>query len=336
VNIVLGANASGKTALLEALFLALGPSPEIAQRFKIWRGYQPALLNLTREADKQIWADIFNDFDLSKEIRVRADSDDHHSRELKINYDLTTRFSPTPESAAPIQFGNIGGGFNFFPSPIVFTYSAPGRMPWEVRANFVGGGYQFVGVEQDHISDSAFFPAAQNFNAQENVERYSRLSKNREASGVVELISREFEFITGVEVFSGLGGLSALYIDSPWYSEKRPLSSISTGVQKFVTFILSISANRGGVMFIDEIENGFYYDRLPSIWSSLIDLANRYDVQIFASTHSRECLEALKLSAAPRVDDVSFIRTEAARDGMSIEQFSGASAFRAMELGEIR
>lgn len=333
VNVVLGKNASGKTALLEALFLALGPSPEIAQRFKVWRGYDQIVINLTPEADKQIWKDLFNNFDLSKEIKVKAISSDHHSRELKIKYDLTQSFSPSE-----IPTNNIFGfnnGLNVFPSPIIFNYSLAGHS-WDVRANFVGSGYQFMGVEQSHIGDCAFFPASQNFNSQENVVRYSSISQTRDSDSVVKLISQEFEMIRGIEVLTNLGGGPSLYIDSEWYPEKRPLSSISSGVQKFVTFAIAIAANKGGVIFIDEIENGFYYDRLPSIWRSLIKLANQYNVQIFASTHSRECLEALSGAAKDNYEDVSFIRTETVRGKTNIDQFSGSSAFRAMELGEIR
>jgi recombinational DNA repair ATPase RecF len=38
INVIVGENGSGKTALLEALFLAMGPSPEIALRTRLWRG----------------------------------------------------------------------------------------------------------------------------------------------------------------------------------------------------------------------------------------------------------------------------------------------------------
>jgi AAA ATPase-like protein len=40
LNVVVGPNASGKTAILESLFLALGVSPEIALRLRTWRGFE--------------------------------------------------------------------------------------------------------------------------------------------------------------------------------------------------------------------------------------------------------------------------------------------------------
>lgn len=74
---------------------------------------------------------------------------------------------------------------------------------------------------------------------------------------------------------------------------KIPLTLVSGGINKFVSLLLAIASNPGGVIYVDEIENGFYYDRLPTIWSALFSLARKYNVQIFASTHSSECLKAI-------------------------------------------
>lgn len=38
INLVVGDNGSGKTALLEALFLAAGATPELVLRARQWRG----------------------------------------------------------------------------------------------------------------------------------------------------------------------------------------------------------------------------------------------------------------------------------------------------------
>ena len=56
--------------------------------------------------------------------------------------------------------------------------------------------------------------------------------------------------------------------------------------------LLGISSVSGGVALIDEIENGFHYTVLPKLWQSLARVARQFEVQIFATTHSRECIEA--------------------------------------------
>jgi hypothetical protein len=46
-------------------------------------------------------------------------------------------------------------------------------------------------------------------------------------------------------------------------------------------------------VLVDEIENGFYYANLPVILDGIFDLCDAYKVQLIASTHSYEFLEAL-------------------------------------------
>lgn len=48
----------------------------------------------------------------------------------------------------------------------------------------------------------------------------------------------------------------------------------------------------GGCILIDEIENGIYYDMLPLMWKTINSFAKITDTQIFASTHSWECLKS--------------------------------------------
>src|SRR5688500_13691121 len=56
VNVVVGANASGKTSLLEAIFLAAGGSVEAVTRLRLWRGLGPfQAFSPTRQMYESIW-----------------------------------------------------------------------------------------------------------------------------------------------------------------------------------------------------------------------------------------------------------------------------------------
>ena len=57
-------------------------------------------------------------------------------------------------------------------------------------------------------------------------------------------------------------------------------------------FALSMEQASGGMMLIDEIENGMHYRVQEEMFSLLLRLAKAFDVQIFATTHSRECIIA--------------------------------------------
>ncbi len=72
-----------------------------------------------------------------------------------------------------------------------------------------------------------------------------------------------------------------------------PLGSLGEGVSRILTLALYLTATQGGFLLIDEIENGLHWSVLPKVWRFLVDTARALDVQVFATTHSKDCLEAL-------------------------------------------
>lgn len=46
------------------------------------------------------------------------------------------------------------------------------------------------------------------------------------------------------------------------------------------------------MLLIDEIENGLHHSALATIWEGLFLAAKEVGVQIFATTHSLECIQA--------------------------------------------
>jgi len=47
------------------------------------------------------------------------------------------------------------------------------------------------------------------------------------------------------------------------------------------------------VLIVDEIDAGLHYSAMDSLWRFICTAAKRYDVQVFASTHSQDCLQGL-------------------------------------------
>jgi len=62
-NLLVGKSGSGKTALLEALFLAGGANPEIYFRLRRWRGFgEGVALSATRDTYEAFFQDLFYNF----------------------------------------------------------------------------------------------------------------------------------------------------------------------------------------------------------------------------------------------------------------------------------
>lgn len=75
-------------------------------------------------------------------------------------------------------------------------------------------------------------------------------------------------------------------------SQRIPLSQTGQGMVRLVTIFSLLLGEAPKVCVIDEIENGLHHTLLPQIWAGIAAAARELDVQVFATTHSRECIEA--------------------------------------------
>jgi hypothetical protein len=68
------------------------------------------------------------------------------------------------------------------------------------------------------------------------------------------------------------------------------------------------------MLLIDELENGIHHTVLPELWRFILGVAKLRDIQVFASTHSWDCVEAFQAAAGKDPEaDAMLIRLE--RDG---------------------
>mgnify|MGYP003887959019 CR=1 FL=1 len=65
---------------------------------------------------------------------------------------------------------------------------------------------------------------------------------------------------------------------------------------------LKIFPAKGGFLLIDEFENGLHYSVQERIWHLAFEMAQRLDIQIFATTHSWDCVESFSEVARSRSD----------------------------------
>lgn len=76
-----------------------------------------------------------------------------------------------------------------------------------------------------------------------------------------------------------------------------PLRSFGDGVNRLFGIILSLCNAKDGVFLVDEIENGLHFSVQAEIWRSIFRLARSLNVQVFATTHSWDCVQAFQLAA---------------------------------------
>ena len=98
-----------------------------------------------------------------------------------------------------------------------------------------------------------------------------------------------------------------IYEDS---EDRLPLNSMGDGITHLFHIILGLVNARGGILLIDEFENGLHYEVQQKIWELIYDLSGLLEVQVFATTHSRDTISALKQVAFKknRENETRFIK----------------------------
>jgi AAA15 family ATPase/GTPase len=94
------------------------------------------------------------------------------------------------------------------------------------------------------------------------------------------------------------------------------LSTFGQGVKTFINIIGAILLLENDVLFIDEVENGIHYSHFDELWTIILTLANQQNIQVFATTHSKECIESYA-RVAKKLDDkeIRYIKMTTLKNG---------------------
>lgn len=101
-----------------------------------------------------------------------------------------------------------------------------------------------------------------------------------------------------------------------------PLRTFGDGVNRLFGIILSLCNAKNGVVLIDEIENGLHYSVQTSIWKTIVRLARDLNVQVFATSHSWDCVRAFQEAAAESPADGVLIRLAKRNDSVAATLFT--------------
>lgn len=128
----------------------------------------------------------------------------------------------------------------------------------------------------------------------------------------------------------GRGGLAIMVA-----GQRVPIGSMGDGIWRMLGIVLALVNARGSALLVDEIDTGLHYSVLVDMWRLVLETARNLDVQVFATTHSRDCYEALAAVAEPGRTEISLQRIE--RGKLEAVAFSELEIRQAAERGlEVR
>ncbi|CAA7625539.1 putative ATPase [Magnetospirillum sp. LM-5] len=134
---------------------------------------------------------------------------------------------------------------------------------------------------------------------------------------VLEEMLRQFS--PGIERVSlGRAGEPIVKLkDSP---SPVPLGRLGEGASRLFGLGIAALSAQGGVFLVDEIESGLYRDRMSDVWLFLAHWAHQLDFQVFATTHSWDCIAGFA-EASTMANERELFRLERDVAGMRVVRY---------------
>ena len=89
----------------------------------------------------------------------------------------------------------------------------------------------------------------------------------------------------------GLGGRILIGLQN--VRGRLPISTYGDGMKRLLALRLSFIGTKDGVLLIDEIDTGLHWTVMEEMWQFVMEVAKRLNVQVFATTHSYDCIRGL-------------------------------------------
>jgi hypothetical protein len=97
--------------------------------------------------------------------------------------------------------------------------------------------------------------------------------------------------------------------------EPLPLRSMGDGMTRLFHIVVALVNASSGILLIDEFENGLHWSVQPRLWEWVFQLSEMLDVQVFATTHSRDCIAGFEHAWLRNRASGGFFRLDAKAPG---------------------
>lgn len=273
INLIGGSNNSGKTVFLESIFVAQSQHPNSLRDIQEMRYLDVNIFD--HEELSVLWDGYFYEQDTSGLLELEVGEADGLVRKTICSLEspsfletksMTVSYSHNDQEYLALKVKVANGDF---------LTATEQYQPDLVVKPVVNIGF---------ISTDKF-----NYSKQALAKGYSRLEVENQSKYVLEGLQTIDPTIKEIKVIAI--GEPNLYVRRG-NSKLMPINLFGTAIDKIATIILILLENRDGTLLIDEIENGIHYTNHGSVWKLVFKLAIKFNIQVFATTHSKEIVQA--------------------------------------------
>ena len=331
VNLIGGKNNVGKTALLEALFVHSGaPNPELVLGLDALRGIGELRIR-PRRAHEVLWPSLFKEFDTSRVIELVAEYGRGRRRTVKLReVSETDAVDVHLDRLFPPKEDQIFLSTEATSRVLQVSYEDEGEKPQVRYIKIEDGRARIRPRPTDPSAPAYFLPAHAWPDLPRLADQFGQLEINKredvlkDALKVIEpeLHKLSVVVIGEVPVIHGDIGLERLV----------PLPLMGGGIVRLATLILAINSAENGIIMVDEIENGIHHSVLHNMWRVVAEAARESNTQVFATTHSLECVTAAhEVFSTTGPDDFRLHRLDRDADEIRTVTYGGSSLSAAID-----
>jgi hypothetical protein len=300
VNLLVGTNNGGKTSVLEAVFLLMSEGDPAA----LWQV-------LSRRGERLVTEVAASPLTSRTEAEVR-----HLFRGHEIRPGSSFALSATNQKQCSVAFAVTETSSNPRTQEAIVDHdgiSLPGlalditghRQPAVRRIPLTGAGGLSAAFEASHWSgrrtgEPPIFIASDSLMSDELVGLWNSVSLTPAESLVLkalQFVDPEIERIavqvTTARSYYLSGSRGGFIVKRRGTEGPIPIGSMGDGMWRMLVMAIAITQCRGGVLLIDEIDSGLHYSVMSDMWRLIFNTAKELDVQVFATTHSYDCVYSL-------------------------------------------
>lgn len=329
VNLFIGPNNVGKTSLLEAMWLFQGPgNPTLTRNIGNFRG-----IDSKSATPELLWHALFHRLSTKNDIEIEGEEVNGNSRFLRITLSISSIESLKLDLEAERGDAGIQKAEARLPAldNLHYEYTVAGSQPVKSSISVIGFELSTIPMPQ-----SVYLSARAGANAEELAKRFT----NVQDAGRIDALEKSVRLLEPslkslYLAYVGGGPLIRGHLD---LLGPVPLPLLGGGCVRLVDMLLATLTSNGGLVFIDEIENGLYHKNLKAVWLAIDSASRDVDAQIFATTHSFECVQAaVDAFANGHSEDFRLHRLERKDDEVGVTTYDHETASAALEMNlEVR
>jgi ABC-type branched-subunit amino acid transport system ATPase component len=290
VNLIIGRNDSGKTALMEALELAWVPEDA---------GLVLKVLQETRHPGADLWD--FDDFWLPifRKMDARRGFSIKGTDERGRHTGLVMRQARTAQLAVPAETSSSQEPMKSWALEYEVTREQMEQM--EVRVvRGDGNGVRFPPMAI--LGDGLYWITPGPAITAADIRVLSKLKQQGRDGEVINLLRLINPRVSGVELLAPSGERVLVFVRLE-HDGLVPLSMMGEGAKRCFEFSVALASGEDPLLCIDEVENGLHHSILEPLWEWIAEASVLRGTQVFATTHSEECVQAACRAFKARDDD---------------------------------